>query len=92
MGKTNKILFSGINTPLKNLFLHPFIFGLCFPTQGSAFILNTNGNYIGLNNNKKIFATNLKLSPVILYNGITIQKKLSITDNLEEMSKVLVEV
>lgn len=72
MGKTNKILFSGVNLPLNEMFLHPFIFGIPFTTEkpSSNFILNSNGSYINVNNSKKIFVTNFKLSSVIIYNGI----------------------
>ena len=94
MGKTNKVLFLGVNEPLNKMFLHPFIFGIPFTSvkPPNAFILNCNGNYINVNNTKKLFITNFKLSSVIMYNGITSQKKLLIDSNLKEtdMSEIIV--
>ena len=63
LGKTNNLLFGGINQPINKLFLHPFVFGIPFQDK-NLFILNGNGNYIHLNNTNKIFATELKVSSI----------------------------
>ena len=77
------------------MFLHPFIFGIPFTSAqpSPSFIINSNGKYINVNNSKKIFTTNFKLSSVIIYNGIVSQKKLHIDSKLGEMemSEILVE-
>lgn len=82
MGKTNKIVFTATDN-VKNIFLHPFVFGIPFVVpgtgqKGNGFVLNTNGSYQNLNHVNKIYASNLKLSNVLAYNGINIQHKLLI--------------
>jgi hypothetical protein len=74
--------------------LYPFVFGIPFLTINpasksltksgkDAFILNSNGFYLNLNHNNKIFATNVKVFHYALYNGITSQNKLKISEDLE---------
>lgn len=87
MGKTNKLLFE----PKFNsqMFLHPFVFGIPF-VKGQVFIINSNGFYLNLSNNGKIYYTSMKLSPVsIMYTGILKQGKLKIPEDVEEASKVI---
>lgn len=70
------------------MFLNPFVYGIpfFFNTQGAqkggAFVLNSNGYYLNLNHTNKIFTTLIKLSQVISYNGINVQNKLKISQDL----------
>ncbi len=74
------------------MFLNPFVYGVPFffntsgSQKGGAFVLNSNGYFLNLNHNNKIFTTLIKLSQVLCYNGINIQNKLSISQNLEDAS------
>jgi hypothetical protein len=91
LGKTNKIIYNNI-VDIKNMFLNPFVYGVPFffstsgSQKGGAFVLNSNGYYLNLNHNNKIFTTLIKLSQVLCYNGIHVQSKLKISQNLEEAS------
>lgn len=69
------------------MFLHPFIFGIPFAStangaKGDALILNSNGYYLNLNHANKIFTSNFKLSHVMSYEGINIQNKLEVSEEL----------
>lgn len=65
-------------------------------TKG-AFVLNSNGNYLNLNHNNKIFTSLIKLSSITIYNGISMQNKLKISEDIDEgatsifLSEVLIK-
>jgi hypothetical protein len=76
------------------MFLNPFVYGIPFSSktltaqkgEAFAFVLNSNGDYINLNHTNKIFSTLIKLSQVLTYNGIYIQNKLHIANDLDKAS------
>lgn len=86
MGKTNKIVYNPPADKIKDIFLYPFVFGIPLLAKGAknALILNSNGYYLNLNHNKKIFTTNVKLSQYMMYIGVNIQNKLKIDDDAEK--------
>ena len=87
LGKTNKLVF--LNKMNKELFLHPFVYGIPF-MKNSSFIINGNGAYMNLSNYGKVIFTAIKTSSVsLMYTGIQKQGKLKIPEEAEEASKVI---
>lgn len=89
LGKTNKIVYNTSSQKIKDIFLYPFVFGIPFYmnlAQGQksiASVLNSNGYYLNLNLNNKIFLSLIKLSAIMTYNGINVQNKLKLQKNCE---------
>lgn len=104
IGKTNKIVYTPITQKVKDIFLYPFVYGIPFffgvspnpPPPGTTaaqnkgvFILNSNGYYLNLNHTNKIFMTLMKVSPIIMYNGINIQNRLKIDKNADQAATAI---
>lgn len=70
------------------MFLNPFVFGIPFYFQNpsAAYVLNSNGYYLNLNHSNKIFTTHIKLSSILQYNGINVQNKLQISQDIDSAS------
>lgn len=75
------------------MFLNPFVFGipLYFATPKNekstySLVLNSNGYYLNLNHANKIFISHIKLSSILQYNGINVQNKLEIGNDIDKAS------
>ena len=82
LGKTCKTIFES-KTKCPTLF--PFVYGLPFTKKEGIHVLNTNGYFDHLNNNRKLFLTQMNKSNVPIYNAIKWQSKLNIQTKEKEL-------